>query len=249
MLSVLTEQIGLSLSVLCVAMFITFVAATVQATIGFGFSLICVPVLSLIDPALTPVPQLFALAPLTVGMAWRERNQVDLKGVSWVIAGRLLGAGLGVGCLAIASRSALNVIIGVMVLMAVILVWQRPQFKRGRASEIGAGTLSGMSALISSIGGPMLALLYRNESGGALRASMAAVFVIGLAITFGARIASGHIHLQDMWIGLCFMPPALLGLRTSSSFLSLIEGSILKWTILVIAGSSSLLMIVRGLFF
>lgn len=249
MISIFTEHIGLSISVLGFAMLITYLAATVQATIGFGFSLICVPVLSLVDPALTPVPQLFALMPLTIGMAWRERHQVDLKGVSWVIAGRLLGAGIGVVCLSLASRSALNVIIGSMVLMAVLLVWQRPQFQRNRISEIGAGTLSGMSALISSIGGPMLALLYRNESGGALRASMAAVFVIGLAITFGARIASGHIHLQDMWIGLCFIPPALLGLRTSSSFLSLIEGAILKRIILLIAGSLSLLMIVRGLLF
>ena len=249
MLSTFAENIGLSMSVLGFAMLITYVAATVQATIGFGFALICVPVLSLVDPALTPVPQLFALAPLTIGMAWRERHQVDLRGVSWVIAGRLLGAGLGVVCLSVASRSFLNVIIGAMVLMAVLLVWQRPHFKRSRTSEIGAGTLSGMSALISSIGGPLLALLYRNESGGTLRGSMAAVFVIGLLITFAARIASGHIHLQDMWIGLCFIPPALLGLRTSSSFLSLIEGSILKWTILLIAGSSSLLMIIRGLFF
>lgn len=249
MVSLITELTGLSITVLSFAIAITFVAATVQATIGFGFSLICVSVLSLIDPKLTPVPQLFALAPLTIGMAWRERHHIDLQGVSWVILGRFLGAGLGVLCLTWASRSALNVLIGSMVLTAVILVWQRPQFQRNKTTEIAAGTLSGLSALISSIGGPMLALLYRNEPGGALRASMAAVFIIGLAITFGARLLSGNITMQDMWIGLCFVPAALLGLRTSSSFLSFIEGSILRWSILIIAGGASSLMIIRGLFF
>ena len=249
MLALITEHLGVSIPIIGFAMVITYVAATVQATIGFGFALICVPVLSLVDPALTPVPQLFALTPLTIGMAWRERSHIDLKGVSWVILGRLIGAGLGLKLLSIHSRSMLDAIIGLMVLLAVILAWWRPQFERNRVSEVGAGTLSGMSPLISSIGGPLLALLYRNESGGALRGSMAAVFIIGLTITFGARIASGHIHLQDLWIGLCLIPPVLMGLKTSSSFISLIEGALLKWMILIIAGCSSLLMIIRGLFF
>ena len=54
MVSLITELTGLSITVLSFAIAITFVAATVQATIGFGFSLICVSVLSLIDPKLTP---------------------------------------------------------------------------------------------------------------------------------------------------------------------------------------------------
>ena len=239
--------IGVSPWILILGIVVTYLAATVQATIGFGFSLICVPVLSLVEPSLAPVPQLFALAPLTIGMAWRERGSMDLKGVSWVLLGRVFGAGLGVYCLSVASKSMLNILIGGIVLLAVLLVWQKPQFKRMPVTEICAGTVSGMGALISSIGGPMLALLYRNESGAVLRSSMAAIFVIGLMITFGARITSGHISLQDLWIGLCFMPPALLGLRTSSSFLQLVEGSILRWTILGIAGGSSLVMIAKGL--
>ena len=249
MMDAIFQHLDVSLTVLAIGMVVTFVAATIQATIGFGFAMVCVPLLSLIDHHLTPVPQLFALAPLTIGMAWRERHKADLRGISWVIVGRVIGAGLGVYCLSIASQGVLNVLIGSMVLLAVVLVWQKPNFQRTTTTEVTAGTMSGMSALISSIGGPMLALLYRNESGATLRASMATIFVVGLLITFGARLSSGHITIQDAIIGVCFMPPALLGLRMSSSFLSFVEGPILRWAILIIAGSASLMLICKGLLF
>lgn len=243
------QHLEVSFPILAVGMLITYIAATVQATIGFGFAIISVSILSIIDPQMAPVPQLFALAPLTVGMAWREREHADLRGISWVILGRIIGAGLGVYLLSLASKSSLNVLIGTMVLLAVVLVWKKPNFSRTRTTEIAAGTLSGVSALISSIGGPMLALLYRNESGGTLRASMAAIFVVGLVITISARALSGYISVQDIIIGFCFMPPAILGLRTSSRLLAMVEGAFLRWTILIIAGSASVFMIAKGLFF
>lgn len=248
-MDLITENFQISLAVLGIGMLVTYVAATIQATIGFGFALISVSILSLLDHRLAPVPQLFALLPLTIGMAWRERKHADLRGISWVILGRIIGAGLGVYCLSIATREVLNIMIGTMVLLAVVLVWLKPNFQRSKGTEVAAGTLSGMSALISSIGGPMLALLYRNESGGTLRASMATIFVVGLLITFVFRIGSGHITLEDTFIGICFMPAAILGLRTSSSLLGLVEGPILRWTILAIAGGSALVLIGKSLFF
>ena len=247
-MEIIVQHLDVSLSVLIIGILVTYIAATIQATIGFGFAMTCVPILSLIDHQLTPVPQLFALAPLTIGMAWRERHQADLRGVVWVLLGRVMGAGIGVYCLTIASSSVLNMLIGSMVLIAVLLVWQKPNFERTKTTEVTAGTMSGISALISSIGGPMLALLYRNESGGTLRASMASIFVVGLLITFIARFTSGHITIQDAIIGICFMPPALLGLRTSSSFLSVVEGPFLRWAILIIAGSASIILICKGAF-
>ena len=248
-MDLITQNFQISLSVLAIGMLVTYVAATIQATIGFGFALISVSILSLLDHRLAPVPQLFALLPLTIGMAWRERKQADLKGISWVILGRIIGAGLGVYCLSIATREVLNIMIGAMVLLAVVLVWLKPNFQRSKGTEVAAGTLSGMSALISSIGGPMLALLYRNESGGTLRASMATIFVVGLLITFVFRIGSGHITVEDTLIGICFMPAAILGLRTSSSLLGLVEGPILRWTILAIAGGSAVVLIGKSLLF
>ena len=68
------------------------------------------------------------------------------------------------------QRNGLKAVIGSIVLCAVILVWQQPSIGRTRLTEIVGGTASGFGALVSSIGGPMLALLYRNEKGSTLRA-------------------------------------------------------------------------------
>ena len=78
---------------------------------------------------------------------------------------------------------------------------------------------------------------------------MATIFVVGLLITFGARLSSGHITIQDAIIGVCFMPPALLGLRMSNSFLSFVEGPVLRWGILIIAGGASIMLIWKGFAF
>ena len=240
------ELLGVDPWLLSVGLLVTYLAATVHATIGFGFSMICVPVLSLVHESLTPVPQLFALLPLTVGMAVRERKDIDYRGIGWVVLGRLIGALIGVGCLMVVSEITLKAVIGSIVLCAVILVWQQPSIGRTRLTEIIGGTASGFGALVSSIGGPMLALLYRNEKGSTLRASMAAIFVIGLCFSFGFRILSGFIAWRDVTIGGCFMIPTLIGLKTSNSFIVKIEGSKLKGLILMVAGSSSIALIAQG---
>ena len=57
---------------LCLAMMA--IAALVQGTVGFGFAIVSVPVLSLVNPALAPVPQLLVQVPLSFGMFLRERR-------------------------------------------------------------------------------------------------------------------------------------------------------------------------------
>ena len=71
------------------ACLLTAFAATVQGTIGFGFAILSVPVLSLLDPALAPVPQLLIMWVMTFGMFWRERRDVDLRGVGILLFGDL----------------------------------------------------------------------------------------------------------------------------------------------------------------
>ena len=69
-------------SILIVAMLWTTVSASLQGTLGFGFAICAVPVLSLLDPLWAPVPQLLVGFPLTLSMAIRERHALDLSGIN-----------------------------------------------------------------------------------------------------------------------------------------------------------------------
>jgi len=142
----------MSLSSLIAALIITFVAAAIQGVVGMGFAMVSVPILALIDPALAPVPQLLVTLPLTASMAWRERHHIEPSGIEWVIGGRLPGALIGIGLLAVATQRTLDLAIAAVVMGAIAIIATKFHLVRTPLSEFGAGTLSGISGMVASIG-------------------------------------------------------------------------------------------------
>ena len=177
-----------------VALVVTALAAMLQGVVGLGFAMVSVPILSLIDPRLAPVPQLLITIPLTVSMAWRERHAMDLSGAAWIIAGRVPGALIGLVFLAIITGAALDVMIAVIVLIAVAIIASGYHVSRHPGTDFTAGVFSGTSSLVASIGGPPLALLYTNAEGETIRSSLAAVFSVGILITVGSASRQRQHH-------------------------------------------------------
>ncbi len=229
-----------------IAFGVTILAATLQATIGFGFAVLSVPVLSLVDPRLAPVPQLLLIAPLAVGVAWRERTSLDVRGLLWVLLGRVAGAGLGVALLMSANQFILDMSIAAVVLLAVISLTVVDNIPRTPITEFLTGTASGTGALVSSIGGPPLALLYRDSSGGTLRSTLATIFILGLIITVGARVSGGLITESDVLIGVSLMPAIGIGFFLSQFLIGRIEGAPLRRAILIVATISALVLVFRA---
>ena len=229
-----------------VAFAITFVAASLQATVGFGFALISVPLLLLLNPLFAPVPQLVVVWPLTLAMVWRERHAVEPRSTLWILIGRLPGAAIGVALLKLLSTPALDVLMSLMVMAGVTLVLVAKTFRRTPARELAAGIASGTMAMVSAIGGPPIALLYGNDEGPTVRANLGLVFAIGLTITLSVRSLAGEVSADEVMIGLALLPSVFLGLRASKRLIPHVNGPRLKTAIVVIAGGSALLLLVRG---
>ncbi|MBW2586998.1 MAG: hypothetical protein JRD92_08650 [Deltaproteobacteria bacterium] len=70
-----------------VAFVVSFIAAAVQSTVGFGFALLSVPLLSLLNPLFAPVPQLIVVFPLTLAIVLRERHAVEFRSTLWTQGG------------------------------------------------------------------------------------------------------------------------------------------------------------------
>ena len=126
------------------ALAITTVAATLQGTIGFGFSILSVPTLSLIDPRLAPVPQMLVVVPLVTRMAWRERHAIDLRGVAWIVVGRFPGAAAGALLVAVATPRVTDWLMAGIVLFAVAVLSTGYDIPRNRGTQLLAGTASGL---------------------------------------------------------------------------------------------------------
>jgi uncharacterized membrane protein YfcA len=77
-----------------VELLVLFVAvavwAVVQGSIGFGFALVAVPVLTLLRPEALPATVLLLVTPMAA-MALRKRCAVDVPGLVYLVSGRLVG--------------------------------------------------------------------------------------------------------------------------------------------------------------
>ena len=234
-------------NVLILAFAVTIIAATLQGTVGFGLSVISVPVLSLFDSDLAPVPQLLMSLPLAIAMVSRDWRHVDLQGVGWILAGRIPGAIIGIVLLKALTDTALELLIGGIVLAAAVVIASGVSVQRTPVTKFVGGTVSGATGLVASIGGPPLALLYRDAAGGTLRASLNAVFVIGVLVTIGVRTATDEITSDDLEIALVLLPAVFIGFFLSRNLAGKVEGKLLRRLIVAVSAFAAVGVVVKAL--
>ncbi len=232
---------------LAAALAVTGAAAAMQGTIGFGFALVCVPVLSLIDPVLAPVPQLLLVLPLSLAVAWRDHHHADLRAVPWITVGRIPGAVIGVALLAAFQRNTLGVAIAVIVLVAVAISSTGVTIPRNPVTSLGVGILSGVMGLVASIGGPPLALMYRSARGATVRASLGVVFAIGVTISITARAVAGQITVDDLTVAAVLLPALGVGLWMGRGLAPRVDGAPLRAAILAVSAVSAVALLIRSL--
>lgn len=231
---------------LAAALVVTLIAALVQGTIGVGLGMLSVPVLSLIDPVLAPVPQLIITLPLTLAMLNGEKHAVEWRAVLRVAAARIPGIGVGIWLLSRADRQSLDIMIGLIVLTAVVVIGTGVTVHRNRLSEVVAGIISGATGTVSSIGGPPLALLYRRDRGPAVRSNLAAIFFIGIAMMLAARAASGFVTGTDLVVALWLAPTVAVGYLIARRLQRRVEGGPIRGAILLVCAVAALGLLIRA---
>ena len=222
-------------------------AATIQGTFGFGFAMLAVPLCAMIDPRFAPVPQALLAALLVFPMAWRERQHIEWRGVLWILLGRAPGTVLGLLLLKAASPRALAFILAGSVLMAVLALATGASIRRTRTTEFIAGVIASIGSVVSSIGGPPIALLYRGAKGPVLRASLSAVFAVGLIMTLTARGVSGEISRLDLQIAAILSPGVIVALWLSKRLAHRVDGPWLSRMILLLAAGAAFVLMARAL--
>ena len=88
--------------------------------------------------------------------------------------------------------------------------------KRNKTNSFIAGTFSGIFGMIAAIGGPPVALLYRDTDPDEFRPSLNSVFIIGIIITLSLLAFTGRIYIDHIYLFLI----SLIFSKVSQSFLS-----------------------------
>ncbi len=236
-----------SLFDLVLAWIVTFGAAALQGSIGFGFAVLSVPLLTLVDPALTPIPQIFLALPMAVAALWRERTRLDVSGIGWIVAGRIPGAFLGAWILTRIDERLLSVIIAVVVIGAIVAIGRGLTIRLDRTNRIVAGLISGFTGTTAAIGGPPLALLYRDADGGLVRSSLGAIFTIGIVINLTLLGFTGAIRSHDLFVAGLLAPAMGAGFAVSGRLLHRVEGRVVRTGILVVSAIAAAGLLVQAL--
>ncbi len=231
---------------LLLAVIVVAAGSLVQGSIGIGLGILTVPILSLIDPIMAPVPTLLLAIPLTVSMALRERSHIEGKGVIWLLLGRFPGALLGLGLLAIATQRTLDIWIALSVIVAVLILSTGLKVPRNSATEFGTGLMAGVMGMVASMGGPPAALLFKDAKGPTVRSTLALFFTFGLTLTLIARIVAGKITGDDVLLAAWMLPGLAIGYVASSRLRGRIDTMALRPAILVVSSIAAAGLLVRA---
>ena len=221
--------------------------ATVQGAVGFGMALVAAPLLMLIRPELLPGPLLINGLALTLLVARRERDSIDLFGVKWALVGRVPGVALGALALATVSMKGMLLLDGLAVLAGVALGMSRVKLSPSPRILLAAGVLSGIFGTIASIGGPPLALVYQNESGPRLRGTLAGYFIVGALMSLAALVVVGRYGADELVWTLALLPGTVLGFACSNRFTRWLDAGRTRQAVLAITVVAGVAAVLRSL--
>ncbi|HEY3007949.1 MAG TPA: sulfite exporter TauE/SafE family protein [Micromonosporaceae bacterium] len=183
--------------VLLAAFVIVLVAAATQATTGFGFALVAVPLLAMATDAHTAIVTVSLIGlVLTVMIALRERAHVRWRPVAGLLAATALGMPVGLLVLAVAPERMLGILIAIVVLACTAMVWRGVRVGTGPAAVAGAGLVAGVLATATGVNGPPVVAAFRGMDFDprTFRASLAAFFVGSGAVGLAGFGLTGQIH-------------------------------------------------------
>jgi hypothetical protein len=203
-----TLRIVPAVQTLLVSGLIICLAAFVQSTTGFGFALVAVPLLAMVmEPQRVVVSVTAVSLLLSAWVGWRHRAALDREAVIGYTWTGLLGMPVGLLVLLVVPSSALKILVGVVVLLAVAGMLLRFRVC-GRGWQIAAGLLGGALLTSTGMNGPpiVIGLDARALPPARFRATLQAIFALQGVVALGLFAASG---LVDREVGLLVLADAV----------------------------------------
>lgn len=190
------------------------IAAGAQATTGFGFSLIAVPIVAVLVGPKASVVGMAIVGPLvTSAIAFRERANIRWRTVAIVSCAALAGLPIGLLVLSQANDRGLTVGIGVAVVVMAFALWHGIRLPVGGGTEVAAGILSGALATSTGTNGPplVIALQASPMKPGAFRGTLSVCFLAQGMLAILGFWRTGHLTLAAIYVAAAAMPGVIVG--------------------------------------
>ncbi len=231
-----------------------FIAATlaviagsvVQVASGVGGGFIIVPLLAWIDLSLVPAPLVFASLSLSGLMAVREWHAVDWRFIPFILGGLVPGVVLGAWMFAAVPLDDLGMMFGGVILLAIAVTASGWQIPLNRVASIFAGALAGAMGTTSGIGASPLALLFQNQPGEQIRATLAVIYTCATLIMLTALFGFNKFGAAEVRSGLLLIPGFLLGYALAHRWTPSVDSGRARMAVLLASGTGAVALILRS---
>lgn len=238
--------LGVDGGALAVVALALVLGATIQGLVGLGLNLVSAPVVTLLEPSLMPELLLVMAVLLPFLTLARERDDIDWRGLGWLLSARVPGTFLGVLLLALFSDRALAIAVALMVLLAVVLTGRSVEVPVRPVTLSTAGLLSGVAGTTTSIGGPPAAILYQHRPPEQIRATLAVLFTVGAGMSLVGIWLGGHLDDRTLPLALALTPCLFVGAWVGHRLKGVFPESRVRHAVLAVCAASAILLLVRS---
>ena len=226
------------------------VGAVAQATSGFGFALLTVPLLAvLLGPKTAVVTSNVVGIGLVSLMVVRNHHGVVRRTVLLVSVAAILAMPVGLLILTEVDARLLTGIIGVTVLASTVALAKGLRLPDLDPTDVVAGLVSGLLATSTGTNGPPLVIAFQGKDlePVVFRATLAAAFCAQSVATLIAFTASGRITIDVVKAALAGYPGILVGVLAGEKLAAFIDRRQFRVVVLAMLVASALASIARAL--
>jgi uncharacterized protein len=226
------------------------VAAGIQVTMGFGFALLAIPLVTIVEDPKVAVVLITAVGvPMTLWNTYRWRRNLRVREMLTVAGASLIGMPLGALVLTRAPDRALTFTIGAVVLILTAWLWRGLTLPPGPGTEVSAGVVSGALSTSTGTNGPPLVIAFQatGMERNPFRATLAGCFLIQGIVAFCIFWANDLVTTQ---VGRAFavgMPAVVLGTLAGERLSAHMHGRAFRAAVLALLAISGALAVAGAL--
>ncbi len=206
----------MEVNILIFGLVVFLVSALLQGLSGFGFSILAVPLITLIMPPQTAVPILMLYSIIiNLVVFFSTRRSVELKKVWILLIAGIAGLPVGAHLLVVLDGSIIKLFIGGMIIIfgILLLLGYRKDLKHEKIAMLPIGLFSGILSGSISISGPPIIIFLANKQLGkhSFRGNLAIYFLLLNIFTIPVFWLNGLFTSEVMIYSLRFLPGLLIG--------------------------------------
>jgi uncharacterized membrane protein YfcA len=227
---------------------IIVIASILQMSTGVSSGVIIVPFLAMISYTLIPIPIIFASLSLTILMAYKWHQDIDLKSLLPISISMLVGIFIGAYLMLKINTNYIGIVFGVFILFSILISIKIKTFNLSIMMRYIGGLTAGFMGTMAAVGGQILALLFQNHSLKSIKSTLAFLYTIFSLLMLFVFYLFENISYEEIVSGFYMMPGFIVGYLIAPYFSRYLNPKYSKPIVLTMSTIGAFIVIISSIF-